>query len=227
VTTIRLYTQKLNPYSEKVARALAYKGVDFERVVSEDPADIKRWSPVTGQLPVLEVDGVRKAESGVILEWIEELFPDPPLLSPDPVVAAKQRSMAEWSDTSFVWYWNRWRAARFPQPGDAEPASPSLVQKLRGGIRRAVGGRTPSRGELREIEIANEVANRLDDLVVLLGDRDYFHADRPSWADLSVFGMLEVVKDSPMAMGRDLIGERPKLLAYMERMDEATRPSSA
>ncbi|MGH0034714.1 MAG: glutathione S-transferase family protein [Myxococcota bacterium] len=223
MTTIRLYTQKLNPYSEKVARALGYKRLDFERVVSEDPNDLKRWSPVTGQLPVLEVDGERKADSSAILAWLDEIFPDPPLLSPDPTIASKQRSMAEWSDTSFVWYWNRWRAARFPQPGDAEPASPSLVAKLRSGIRRAMGGRTPSRGELREIEIANEMASRLDDLVGLLGERPYFHANEPSWADLSVFGMLEVMKDSPMAMGRDLIGERPTLLAYMERVDEATR----
>lgn len=222
--TVRLYTQKFNPYAEKVARALGYKRVPFERIVSDDPEDFKRWSPVTGLLPVLEVDGRRRHESSAIVAWIEELFPEPSLLSPDPTTAAKQRSMAEWSDTSFVWYWNRWRAARFPQPGDSEPANPSLVAKLREGIRRAVGGRTPSRGELREIEIASELANRLDDLVGLLGQRPYFHSDHLSVADLSVFGMLEVVQDSPMAMGRDLLGERPTLLAYMHRVDAATRP---
>ncbi len=226
MTTILLYTQKLNPYAQKVARALGYKGLDYERVESEDPADFKRWNPATGLLPVLEIDGRRKSESSVILDWIEELFPDPPLFSRDPATAAKQRSMAEWSDTSFVWYWNRWRAARFPQPGDAEPANPSLVEKLRGGFRRAMGARQLSRGELREIEIASEVAARLDDVVGLLGERPFFHSDRLSVADLSVFGMLEVVKDSPMAMGRDVLGERPALLAYMERVDAATREGS-
>ena len=43
---VRLYTQSLNPFTEKVAAALALKGIPFERVVSDDPEDLQRWSPI-------------------------------------------------------------------------------------------------------------------------------------------------------------------------------------
>ena len=69
----------------------------------------------------------------------------------------------------------------------------------------------------------NEVAGRLSDLSAFLGDRDFYYADVPSVADLSVYGMLRVLHDGPMTGARELIDERPELLAYMKRMDERTR----
>lgn len=222
---IRLYTQKVNPYAEKVARALYFKGLEHERIVSEDPDDIARWNPVTKQLPVLEVDDERVSDSGVILERIEELFPEPPLLSPDPVTAGAQRRMADWSDVSFVWYWNRWRAARFPQPGDEQPADRSLIRKFKSGVLRSLGldSNQLTRLEVREAEIGQELSNRLDDLVVMLGGREFFHSDQLSVADLSVFGMLQVMRDSPMMGDGSQLDARPALVAYMERVEALTR----
>jgi len=107
--TIRLYTQDLNPFTAKVELALALKGLPYERVVSSDPADIKRWSPVTGLLPVIEIDGTRIADATVILRAIDLRVPEPRLLSSDPKTARDQQRLAEWSDSSFLFYWNRWR----------------------------------------------------------------------------------------------------------------------
>ncbi len=226
MSRIRLYTQSLNPYTEKVARALNFKGLDYQRVVSDDPEDRKRWSPVSELLPVLEVDGERVHDSTAILRWLEQRFPIPPLLSKDPKTAAAQERLAEWSDTSFVWYWNRWRAARFPRPGDEKSASRGLLGKISRTVARGLGQpATPlSRGELRELEISEELVNRLDDLLGMLGTRDFFHSDEPSVADLSVFGMLRTLQDGPILENRDVIGERPRLVDYMKRMDRVTRP---
>ncbi|MEE8582084.1 MAG: glutathione S-transferase family protein [Myxococcota bacterium] len=223
---IRLYTQKLNPYAEKVSLALNFKGLPYERIESDDPEDRKRWSPVSGLLPVLEIAGERVHESAKILRWLETRFPEPPLLSKDPKTAAAQQRFAEWSDTSFVWYWNRWRTARFPRPGDERPPEDGLLAKVRRGVRRGLGRprARPSRVELREFEVAEELVKRLDDLVGMLGERAYFLADEPSVADLSVFGMLNVIGNGPILEGRDAIEARPRLSAYMERMEEITRP---
>lgn len=222
---IRLYTQKTNPYAEKVARALNFKGLEHERIVSDDPDDVARWSPVTKQLPVLEVNDERISDSSAILDRIEELFPEPPLLSPDPVTAGAQRRMAEWSDVSFVWYWNRWRAARFPQPGDEQPADRSLIRKFKSGVLRSLGldSNQLTRLQVREAEIGQELSNRLDDLVVMLGARPFFHSDQLGLADLSVFGMLQVMRDSPMMGDGSQIDARPALVEYMERVEALTR----
>ena len=149
---IRLYTQATNPFTEKVAAALALKGLAFERVISDDPEDVARWSPVERTLPVLEINGRRKADSIKIVSWLDSLYPEPALLSTDPRTADAQRHLAEWSDDSFLWYFNRWRTARYPRPGDDEPIEDNLLGRLRDHVGRHLGralDRPASRADAR------------------------------------------------------------------------------
>jgi len=228
VSDIRLYTQQINPFSQKVAVGLELKGLDYERVVSDDPADVKRWSPVTGQLPMLEMKGRRVADSTAILRWLEQVHPEPPLWSRDPKTADTQEQLMQWADASFLFYWDRWRAARYPRPGDEEPASPSLLEALRRRIERSFGrtDRAPSRVELRELEVLDELANRLDDLAGMLGERPFFLSDEPSVADVSVFGMLRILRHGPILSGAEMIARRPRLAAFTDRMERLS-PASA
>ncbi|MFK7895889.1 MAG: glutathione S-transferase family protein [Myxococcota bacterium] len=224
---IRLFTQATNPFTEKVAAALALKRLSFERVVSDDPEDVARWSPVARTLPVLEIAGRRKADSIKIVSWLDTLYPEPPLISPDPRTAEAQMHLAEWSDDSFVWYFNRWRAARYPQPGDEEPIEESLLGRIRDHVARHISrvGRTgagvglpTSRADGRELEIIGEIEDRMDDLVGFLRDRPFFHADEPSVADLSVYAMLVVLQAGAIPNCDALIAERPTLVDFVERM---------
>ena len=73
---------------------------------------------------------------------------------------------------------------------------------------------------LRELEVISEMIHRLDDLVGFLGNRPFFHADEPSAADLSVCGMLTVVRDGPMEAAAEALRDRPALLEYMERVEK-------
>ena len=225
---IRLYTQSINPFTAKLELALALKGLDYEREVSNDPDDVKRWSPVTQQLPVIQIDDQRIHDSAAILETLQELFPEPPLLARDPKTARAQKRLAEWSDSSFLFYWNRWREARFPQPGDEKPAEdPTLLGKLREGIARAFGSDGQlSRRELREAQVIDGIASRFSDLTAFLGDRPFFYADEPSLADISVYGMLRLLHDGPITGARDLIHQNPDLVAYMERMEKQAGPGA-
>ena len=152
-TPIRLYTQSRNPYSERIAAGLALKGLEFERVISDDPDDAARWSPIARTFPVLEIAGRRRADSAVILEWLDELEPAPALLSAVPKTAAAQKQLAEWSNDSFAFYWNRWRAARYPQPGDDQPVDDSLLAKVLDRVGRRLGRQPRTRAEARELEI--------------------------------------------------------------------------
>lgn len=217
---ILLYTQPTNPFSEKVALALALKKQPFERVLSENPEDIRRWSPIERTLPVLEIDGRRMADSTRIVEWIDELYPEPPLFARDPKVAEAQRNLAEWSEKSFLWYWNRWRTARFPQPGDDAPIDQPLIKKIVGRVGRHIGQSPSSRADAREVEVIAEIQDRLTDLEGFLGGRPYFHSDQPSIADISVFAMLRILRDGPIPHTRAAIDERPALAAFVRRMEE-------
>lgn len=215
---IRLYTQSVNPFTEKVAAALALKGLAYERIVSDQPEDVARWSPIARTLPVLEIDGRRKADSLAIVAWIDALYPEPPLYSPDARTAIAQKSLAEWSDGSFAWYWNRWRAARYPRPGDEEPPDDSPIGRLWERVGRRLGRRPRTRADQRELEVIAEIQDRLSDLVGFLGNRPFFHAQEPSIADLSIYSMLIVLRGGAIPGCAEAIAERPTLGAFIERM---------
>ena len=48
-----------------------------------------------GQVPVLEVDGIKLSQSMAIMEYLEERWPDPPLLPASPEGRARVRQLAE------------------------------------------------------------------------------------------------------------------------------------
>jgi len=221
---IRLYTQAVNPFSEKVAAALALKGLAFERVRVDQPEEIARLSPIARTLPVLEIDGRRKADSLAILEWLDALHPDPPLYSPDPRTAVAQKSLAGWSDDSFLWYWNRWRTARYPRPGDEEPPDDSPLGRIWERVGRRLGRGPQSRAEQRELEVIGELQDRLTDLVGFLGTRPFFHGLEPSVADLSIYSMLVVLRGGAIPGCAEAIEDRPTLSAFIDRMAARVAP---
>jgi glutathione S-transferase len=88
-----LYNAARCPYAARVRIVLAEKGVEFETVeidLSDRPAWLYEKNPA-GRVPVLEEDDRPLAESVVIMEFLEERYPDPPLLPPDPADRAAVR----------------------------------------------------------------------------------------------------------------------------------------
>ena len=61
-----------------------------------------------------------------------------------------------------------------------------------------------------------------DELLMWLGDRPYFFWDRPSVADLAIFGQLSMLQSGPTPQAERLIAQRPKLADYFLRLDAAT-----
>ena len=83
---ITLYDAARCPYCARVRIVLAEKGVELE-VVEIDLSDRPAWlyeKNATGRVPVLEEDGRPLPESAVIMEFLEERYPEPALLPPDP-----------------------------------------------------------------------------------------------------------------------------------------------
>jgi RNA polymerase-associated protein len=83
---ITLYDADRCPYCARTRIVLAEKGIEYETVVvdlDDRPAWIYEKNPL-GRVPVLEEDTFVLAESAVIDEYLEERFPEPPLLPADP-----------------------------------------------------------------------------------------------------------------------------------------------
>ena len=89
---MKLYDAARCPYCARVRIALAEKQLDYE-TIEIDLGDRPRWiydlNP-TGRVPVLD-DGFVLPESEVIMAYLEERYPDPALLPPDPETRAHAR----------------------------------------------------------------------------------------------------------------------------------------
>lgn len=95
-----LYTYWRSSASHRVRLALGYKGLPYEPVfvnlleAEQRKAEYKAKSPM-GHLPCLVVDGTPFVESTAIMELVEELQPDPPLLPSKPEERARVRALVQ------------------------------------------------------------------------------------------------------------------------------------
>ncbi len=90
---ITLYNAPRCPYVARVRIVLAEKGIEFEAVeidLSDRPDWFYEKNPV-GRVPVIEEDGWILPESAVIMEFLEERYPEPALLPADPADRAAAR----------------------------------------------------------------------------------------------------------------------------------------
>ena len=98
----RVYRIPFSTNVERVALAAGHKGVEIEWI-DVDAADRSPVEAVSGQsLVPLLVDGPEiVADSPVILRWLEERFPEPPLYPPEPARRAEAEVFVDWFNS--VW----------------------------------------------------------------------------------------------------------------------------
>ena len=224
---ITLYGPAQAPFTEKVRRALLFKGYVFELREPESPEDYKRWSPKTGMLPVLDLDGEHVPDSTEILYRIDRDRPDPPLLSSDPTVATQQRQLEEWADESFLFYYMKYQrtvAHEAQVVADASGSEERTGDRAGSGPLRRLGAwlRAGGTWERPQTGIVRELGLRLDDLTKFLGARAFFYAERLSMGDLGVYAMLNTMRNDAIPGSEQLVAQRPALLAFMRRVEEET-----
>jgi RNA polymerase-associated protein len=199
---LRLYRFPYSTNVERVALALAHKGLEVESV-SVDPADRAPLRAVSGQdlVPVL-VDGATiVTDSTRILHHLEERFPDPPLFPADPARAAEVEIFLDWFNRA----WKR---------------EPNLITDA------------IERGEGDEADVARwagRMQRRLDLFEALLADREYLFgefgaADCIAWPFLRYAVAIDADDDE---LFHRVLNERlnlgaghARLRAWIERMGE-------
>jgi glutathione S-transferase len=97
---MELHDHPFSPYAFKVRAALYEKGISFEKREVQKHADRERLLRLNprGEVPAI-VDGEAViCDSKVICAYLEERFPEPPLLPKDPVQRARARALELKSD---------------------------------------------------------------------------------------------------------------------------------
>jgi RNA polymerase-associated protein len=88
-----LYSGTTDPYSQRCRIVLYEKGMDFQVVdvdLEKKAEDIALMNPYN-EVPVLVERDLILHEANIINEYIDERFPHPQLMPPDPVARAKTR----------------------------------------------------------------------------------------------------------------------------------------
>jgi maleylacetoacetate isomerase len=204
---LRLYRISHSTNVERVALALAHKGLEAESVWIE-PGDRTEVKKVSGQtlVPVL-VDGEEVvADSTRILEHLEERYPQRPLYPEDTAPRAEMQVFVDW--------FNRvWKVP--PNAIAAELVKAKPNQKRIG-------------------EWGDQLRSRLDLFERLLQDRGHLLGEDFSAADCVVFPFLRYAA-LPLSDGDDelfhkvlrdyqqLGGTHPRLEAWIRRIDARPR----
>jgi maleylpyruvate isomerase len=133
--------------------ALSHKGIDYEYVPvniaphgNEQLTDVFQAVNPMHQVPVLELDESaapprRIAQSMAILEYIEERFPEPALLPPDPVDRARVRQLAEMVNSGIQPLQNLYvqRFVKHTLGGDGPSFAKHFVTRGLAALERAAG----------------------------------------------------------------------------------------
>jgi glutathione S-transferase len=203
-----LYDHPLSPYTQKVKIALMEKGVEFEAPMPDGIGtgasieDFMAASP-RGEVPALvEGDDVRLFDSTIMLEYIEDRWPQPPLLPTDPLERARVRMIEDAIDTHVEAIGWGLAEVRFFGRGSSE-----VAEKI-------------------EESAAEQVAGWYRWLTTQLGDRTWFNGDSFGWGDLAVVPFLNSIVRfgfEPEGKLRDWhvrVNERPSVTACREAAEE-------
>ncbi len=93
---LKLYSYYRNSAGQRVRIALNLKQIPFEYIAlkSLEAGEYVKINP-QGLIPSLDIDGQIVVQSSAILEYIEERWPEPPLLRADPILRAQARAFAQ------------------------------------------------------------------------------------------------------------------------------------
>lgn len=198
---MKLYTFPVAPNPSKLHFYLREKGIEIPQEIvnlvhgEQRSPEFLAINPLGG-LPVLELDdGSHLRESLAIIEYLEELHPDPPMIGRDALERARVRSLERTIDLGVLQRIGRIvHATRSPLPGVAP--NPEQAQRERQPLEAILA--------ILDAEI---------------GDRPFAAGPRPTIADCTLYAGLRF----GAAFGIEPEGRYPNLKRWREAF--AARPS--
>ena len=198
---IKLCGFRISNYHNKVRIALLERGIPFEEDENVKPSQQDEYlakSPM-GKVPYLIVDGTLLRESGVILEYLEDAYPQKPLLPKDPLARARVRELVVFIELHL-----------------------ELVARR---MYRSLGGGKPVSDETREW-VERELTKGVRALKALVKFDPFIAGKELTIADCAAFVHLPLVTlVTKTFFGRDFLEDIPQLKPYLKMLGE--RPAFA
>ena len=201
---MKLYGNTIGSNCRRVTIYLAEKGLDLELVEvdvasGEHKTAAFRARNPAGLIPVLELDdGSYIPESSAIVEYLEDIHPEPSMIGDTPEVRGKVRAVERIaSDLAIV--------------------AGTMLQHSHPGFA----------SHIKQVPAVAEVmrANASQQLAVLekhIGEKTFLVTDRPTIADVTLFSFTQAFR---VRMNTALTEGYPRLSAWYERFEK--RPSAA
>ena len=185
-------------YHNKVRIVLLEKGVPFEEDATCRPSQQEEFLARTpiGKVPFLELDGGRRlSESEVIFEYLEDAYPQKPLLPKDPFERAKVRELVKFIELHLELVARRlYGELFFKRPPVSEEAKAAVGKDLAKGVRA---------------------------LKQLVKFEPYIAGKALTVADCAAFVHLPIVSlVGKHGFGRDFLDQLPQLKPYLKMLDE-------
>ena len=187
----------ISNYHNKLRIVLLEKGVPFEEDATCKPSQQEEFLARTpiGKVPFLELDGGRRlSESEVIFEYLEEAYPQKPLLPKDPYERAKVRELVRFLELHVELVARRmYGDVFFKRPASEE-------------VKTAVG---------------KDLAKGLRALRQLVKFDPYIAGKQLTIADCAAFVHLPLVSlVGKLGFGRDFLDDWPQLKPYLQMLGE-------
>ncbi len=152
MSALELYSYDACPYAQRTRMVLLEKGLDF-KLVEVDLYNRPDWwadlSPY-GKVPLLKHGNGIVYESAIINEYLDEVFPETPLMPADPLQRAQARIWIDYCDSRFL------------------PACHQLIQDRNDSEKQA--GNRAKLGEIFSF-MENEALRKLSDGPYWMGDQ--------------------------------------------------------
>jgi glutathione S-transferase len=201
---LELYKFEASAYSEKVKLILDYKQLPYKAI---------EVTPGVGQFELFQMSGQRKVpvlrdgtevipDSTAIALYLEERYPERPILPTDPHHKGLCMALEDWADESLGIQGRKAMIGAFNQHPNFRTAllpaaTPDLVKNLVGAVPGDIlsllgagVGFGPD-----DIKEATRILNQgLTSLCLMLTDQPYLIGDQPTLADFAVAGITMYIK---------------------------------
>ncbi|MDB9529247.1 glutathione S-transferase family protein [Oscillatoria sp. CS-180] len=201
---LELYQFEASAYSEKVKLILDYKQLPYKAI---------EVTPGVGQIELFQMSGQRKVpvlkdgtevvpDSTEIALYLEEKYPERPLLPTDSYQKGLCLAIEDWADESLGIQGRKAMIGAFSQHPNFRTAllpaaTPDLVKNLVGAVPGdilSILGAGVGFGPEDIKEATRVLKQALKSLCLMLSDHPYLVGDQPTLADLAVAGITMYIK---------------------------------